>query len=80
MAIACHRTTLRLSAVPFHKSLISIQALHEDNAILDSLGGFSYWAPGIFSFFLLIFLVSLSILDSTHDQRPQVSPSRLHRK
>jgi hypothetical protein len=42
---------------PSTKVLISIQALNEDNAILDSVtfGEFSYWAPGIFSFFFSLF-------------------------
>ena len=69
---------------PSTKVLISVQALNEDDAILDSVtfGEFSYWAPGMFSFFfLLIFLsVSPSDLGSTHDQRPQVTPTRLHRR
>ena len=64
---------------PSTKVLISIQALNEDNAILDSVtfGEFSYWAPGnfLFLFSLLISLVSVftSNLGSTHDQRLQTA-------
>ena len=69
------RWQLHAAAPPFDrlqpstKVLISIQALNEDNAILDSVtfGQFSYWAPGIFPFFFSLFsLVSLlSNLGST---------------
>lgn len=49
---------------PSPKVLISIQALNEDNAILDSVtfGEFSYWAPGEFPPFSFLFLlISLSL-------------------
>ena len=74
------RWQLHAAAPPFDhlqpstNVLISIQALNEDNAILDSVtfGQFSYWAPGIFALFFSLFsLVSLSNLGSTPDQRPQ---------
>ena len=61
---------------PSTKVIISIQALNEDNAILDSVafGEFSYWAPGsFFPFFSLFSLVSLSNSGSTPDQRPQAA-------
>ena len=48
---------------PSTKVLISIQALNEDHAVLDSVtfGEFSYWAPGIFPPLFLLILFGLTI-------------------
>jgi hypothetical protein len=63
-AVTYGRWQLHAAAPPFDRAnspstkvLISVQALNEENAILDSVtfGEFSYWAPGTSPFLATLF-------------------------
>ncbi|KAF8972958.1 hypothetical protein BDZ97DRAFT_1900817 [Flammula alnicola] len=92
-AVTYGRWQLYAAAPPFDRAqfpstkvLISVQALNEDNAILDSVtfGEFSYWATGIsFSFpssYTRLTLPHFRLAPFSFPKSPQQRKTRLHRR